>query len=73
LSLECTIQFSPHCCYSDPVFKNSTEWKKSEVAEFDFCTVFLMNSTDFFGEQCHFVNSAVFFQKSDPVDPAEFR
>jgi hypothetical protein len=31
----------------DPVFKNSMEWKKSEVAESDFCTDFLMNSTNF--------------------------
>jgi hypothetical protein len=31
----------------EPVFKNSMEWKKSEVTESDFCTNFLMNSTDF--------------------------
>jgi hypothetical protein len=41
---------------SSPVFKNWTEWKKSEVAESDFCTNFFMNNTNFFGEQYRFFN-----------------
>jgi hypothetical protein len=36
------------------VFKNLIEWKKFELVEFDFCTDFLINSTDFFTEQCRF-------------------
>jgi hypothetical protein len=43
------------------VFKNSTEWKKSEVDEYDFCTDFLLNSTDFSVNNVNFsVNSASF-------------
>jgi hypothetical protein len=36
----------------EPVIKNSTEWERLEVAESDFWIDSLMNSTDFFGEQC---------------------
>jgi hypothetical protein len=38
----------------ESLLKKLMEWKVSEVIEFDFCIKFLMNNTDFFGEQCQF-------------------